>query len=286
MEDDSDLGGWRDLAEFATEHVGPVEVVDRPRVLGPTGLLRVRARDGRHWFVKRPTTRREWSAESSAYLAWARVPAVHPPVATCDRRRLLLLPAVRGERPGADGRVLLQAGRVLRDLHAATPPPEWRSDWREALTRSTDGRLAHLHAVGEAVDEGLVRDHLAVLLDHDGPEVATHGDYGTRNWLWHRRRLHVVDFGAAALRPAVVDLSRLRFRTCWDRPDDFQRLLRGYGRDLDTSEQRFLAALLPWRAVLTISRGRRRDQPRVAAHGRTVLDAVSRGDYGGRERLA
>lgn len=91
------------------------------------------------------------------------------------------------------------------------------------------------------------------------------------------RRIHVLDFGAAGRRPAVYDFSRLRYRTCWHDRDAFEDVVRGYGRPLSEDEERFLVAMLPWRAVVAISMGIHHGWPEVVDHGLEVLAAVRRG---------
>ena len=61
--------------------------------------------------------------------------------------------------------------------------------------------------------------------------MPTHGDWQPRNWLVHEGVISVIDFGRAALRPAMSDFSRLTAQ-------DFRRdaaleaaFLDGYGSD-------------------------------------------------------
>jgi thiamine kinase-like enzyme len=61
--------------------------------------------------------------------------------------------------------------------------------------------------------------------------VPTHGDWQPRNWLVDHDTVSVIDFGRAALRPAITDFARLaaqQFRTL---PELESAFLAGYGED-------------------------------------------------------
>ncbi len=61
--------------------------------------------------------------------------------------------------------------------------------------------------------------------------VPTHGDWSTRNWLVDAGTVRVIDFGRAALRPAVTDWLRLSFRDFRDDPVRESAFVEGYGSD-------------------------------------------------------
>lgn len=61
--------------------------------------------------------------------------------------------------------------------------------------------------------------------------VPTHGDWQPRNWLLHRGRVGVIDFGRADLRPAHTDLGRLGAQQFRRDPDLEKAFLDGYGSD-------------------------------------------------------
>jgi tRNA A-37 threonylcarbamoyl transferase component Bud32 len=61
--------------------------------------------------------------------------------------------------------------------------------------------------------------------------VPTHGDWQPRNWLVHRGRLAVIDFGRAELRPADTDLVRLAVQQFRSAPALWNAFLDGYGPD-------------------------------------------------------
>ena len=264
------------LERFVVDHLGVVDVLDRPATIGGSRVLHVRDSAGRRWFAKRLPKQRPFDAEVTGYRLWGGLPGVPTPRAVCDERRCLLLPEVAGRRPsGRSARVERAAGELLRLLHAAEHPAGWVSRWRELAVTDTDRRLAHLIRSGLTVDQAMVREQVAVLVAiPDLVDVVTHGDFQPHNWRWRRGRLHTFDFAAAALRPAAYDLGRLRFAACWARPDLFSTLLAGYGRPLTPAEWLFVEALMPWRAVVAMSLGVRHGRPEMVTHGQEVLAQV------------
>lgn len=61
--------------------------------------------------------------------------------------------------------------------------------------------------------------------------VPTHGDWQPRNWLVHDGVVRVIDFGRAALRPAMTDLARLAVQDFSRDPELEAAFLEGYGGD-------------------------------------------------------
>jgi aminoglycoside/choline kinase family phosphotransferase len=61
--------------------------------------------------------------------------------------------------------------------------------------------------------------------------VPTHGDWQPRNWLVHHDVVSVIDFGRAALRPAMSDFARLAVEEFRRDPDLEVAFLEGYGTD-------------------------------------------------------
>ncbi|GLY16489.1 hypothetical protein Kisp01_35040 [Kineosporia sp. NBRC 101677] len=59
--------------------------------------------------------------------------------------------------------------------------------------------------------------------------VPTHGDWQPRNWLVHEGVVSVIDFGRAAVRPAVTDFARLVAQQWRGRPDLEAAFFEGYG---------------------------------------------------------
>ena len=61
--------------------------------------------------------------------------------------------------------------------------------------------------------------------------VPTHGDWQPRNWLVHAGVVAVIDFGRAALRPALTDFARLEVQQFRGHPALERAFLDGYGDD-------------------------------------------------------
>jgi thiamine kinase-like enzyme len=61
--------------------------------------------------------------------------------------------------------------------------------------------------------------------------VPTHGDWQPRNWLIHNDVVSVIDFGRAALRPALTDFARLAVHEFCRDPALEAAFLNGYGTD-------------------------------------------------------
>ena len=61
--------------------------------------------------------------------------------------------------------------------------------------------------------------------------VPTHGDWQPRNWLIHEGVVSVIDFGRAAMRPAMSDFVRLAAQDFRRAPSLEAAFLEGYGCD-------------------------------------------------------
>ena len=61
--------------------------------------------------------------------------------------------------------------------------------------------------------------------------VPAHGDWQPRNWLIHRGVVSIIDFGRAAMRPAMSDFARLAAQEFRRRPNLEAAFLDGYGSD-------------------------------------------------------
>jgi thiamine kinase-like enzyme len=121
-----------------------------------------------------------------------------------------------------------QAGELLALLHGQAGIVD------EAFEEAENARaLAWLdrgHRIATEVESRL-RDEIAAWPDAVATLVPTHGDWQPRNWLTDGGTVRVIDFGRAALRPAMSDFARLAAQ-------DFARsaaleagFLEGYGPD-------------------------------------------------------
>ncbi|WP_217990912.1 aminoglycoside phosphotransferase family protein [Curtobacterium sp. 'Ferrero'] len=121
-----------------------------------------------------------------------------------------------------------QAGRVLRRFHdqCARPDPD-------LLIAEHAKALAALDA-DHRIDPDLLARTRRVLRDFIPDTVTvvpTHGDWHPRNWIVDHGRLHVIDFGRFALRPAATDCTRLAVLYWAGDPALEEAFLDGYGTD-------------------------------------------------------
>lgn len=136
---------------------------------------------------------------------------------------------VLGSVAALDPEVYRQAGARLAQLHAVGP----------AVVDEHCERLANEHTLAWLARPHRIRSGLADALDRairgwPTPPVAivpTHGDYQPRNWLVHDGQVRVIDFGRAALRPAMTDFVRMAGREFRGRPEVEAAFLDGYGTD-------------------------------------------------------
>ncbi|MFK5688030.1 phosphotransferase enzyme family protein [Ornithinimicrobium sp. LYQ92] len=121
-----------------------------------------------------------------------------------------------------------QAGELLGRWHgqASRPDEGWLAEQRDRAARWLD----QPHRIPpEQVD--LIQERLARARVERVTLVPTHGDLSPRNWLVHRGRISLIDFGRAAWRPAATDLARLEAGAWRDRPDLEAAFFAGYGQD-------------------------------------------------------
>jgi len=121
-----------------------------------------------------------------------------------------------------------QAGQLLAMLHAqlAVTHDEYEAEENaKALAW-----LAKPHRIDPLTEQRLLAE-IASWPTPVAELVPTHGDWQPRNWLVHRGVVSIIDFGRAALRPAISDFARLAAQ-------DFLRdaaleaaFLEGYGPD-------------------------------------------------------
>lgn len=136
---------------------------------------------------------------------------------------------VLGSEAARDPEVYRQAGALLAQLHRVGC----------AVVDEHCEQLANEHTLAWLARPHRIRPGLAHALDRTirgwpappVPIVPTHGDYQPRNWLVHNGQVRVIDFGRAALRPAMTDFVRMAGREFRGRPDLEAAFLDGYGTD-------------------------------------------------------
>lgn len=140
---------------------------------------------------------------------------------------------VQGSSADADPEIYRQAGELLALLHGQ-PATADETYLLTARDKAVDW-LEQTHRIEPKTEQRLRR----VLADHPTHAeqvVPTHGDYTTRNWIAHRGRVCIIDFGRAGLRPGYTDFARLTAREFRRDPGFEAAFLAGYGSDPRTGE--------------------------------------------------
>lgn len=121
-----------------------------------------------------------------------------------------------------------QAGRLLAGLHAQAGrlDGEYEAAENAKALRNLGGR----HRIPWRAARQL-RSEISGWPDEPVHTVPTHGDWQPRNWLVHEGRISAIDFGRAALRPALTDWLRLAARDFQVDPRREQAFVEGYGAD-------------------------------------------------------
>lgn len=121
-----------------------------------------------------------------------------------------------------------QAGALLAQLHAQTPVTD--DDYERRENEKSLAWLSGPHRIAEATVERL-RAEIATWPAPAATLVPTHGDWQPRNWLVHHDVVSVIDFGRAAMRPALTDFARLAVQDFRRDPNLEAAFLDGYGTD-------------------------------------------------------
>lgn len=135
---------------------------------------------------------------------------------------------VLGSRYGDDPGTYRQAGELLALFHAQAAVTD---DGYE--TRENQKALAWLsgpHRIAPPVVT-LLRTQIAAWPTPPAVLTPTHGDWQPRNWLTHNDIVSVIDFGRAAMRPAMTDFARLAVQDFRRDPNLEAAFLEGYGSD-------------------------------------------------------
>ncbi|MER6442911.1 aminoglycoside phosphotransferase family protein [Streptomyces sp. NPDC001185] len=174
------------------------------------------------------------------------------------------------------------AGRLLYRWHShSEPAPDQDrkhilaslADQAEEAAACLKSTAAYLDTAQRALIER-VRDELPQLAE-ELPLVYRHGDYSTRNWLWHPEHGHgVIDFAMAAHGVAVEEFVWLCGAVWAPRPDLKDAYLAGYGRALSDAEQQALLLLTARLGVSYLNTGLAKREPMLVERGRLILDRM------------
>lgn len=202
-----------------------------------TTVLEVTTNDGRYIVKAAGATDHHLARELLAHRDW-----LHPWTSTgraptlahadLDARILVTryLPGdlVLGTPSADEPDTYRQAGELLALLHHQAQLSDTNHEAVEI--RKSLARLDQPHRIEHRVEHRLRRE-IACWPTPPATLVPTHGDWQPRNWLIHRGQVGVIDFGRAAMRPAMSDLARLSVQQFRDRPDLESAFLEGYGTD-------------------------------------------------------
>jgi hypothetical protein len=108
-----------------------------------------------------------------------------------------------------------QAGELLAVFHAQTTGTD--DDYERRENEKALAWLSGPHRIAPDTVEQL-RAEIAAWPTPAATLVPTHGDWQPRNWLVHDGVVSVIDFGRAAMRPAMTDFARLAVQDFLPRP--------------------------------------------------------------------
>ncbi|WP_407917404.1 phosphotransferase [Kitasatospora sp. NE20-6] len=272
-----------DLAvrEFTEKAVGRISAwTDTSWARPGSRVWRVLGADGGQWFVKIHQNGRFHDREVEAYRSW--VPALGPAaprlVAADQQLRAVVITAVPGRSlhgavhpPEEQRRIFHRIGELAAAIHHSAPARsgEGVSAALGKLQRHLDGARDHL-AIG---DEDFIRQATAEAYQLPALDlVPTHGDFQLRNFRWDADvgTLYVIDFERAEPGQAVRDFVRLS--DAWaGRPDLYEAVMAGYGRQLSAAEEQHLAVHQVLDAVSGIQYGIANADPELVERGRRTL---------------
>ncbi len=139
---------------------------------------------------------------------------------------------LHGHPDETDPDVYRQAGALLALLHGQARRVD--ADLGIAFNLERRERALRWLAGEHRIPPETVRELRALLADHPTAPavlVPTHGDYHPRNWMIHRGRVVVIDFGRFDWRPPQTDLARLAAQQFRDDPALEAAFIDGYGCD-------------------------------------------------------
>ncbi|MGF1425869.1 phosphotransferase [Kitasatospora sp. LaBMicrA B282] len=271
----------RQVREFAEQAVGRITGwTDTSWEREGSRVWRARGAEGGEWFVKIHQSDRFHQREVTAYRSW--VPALGaaaPRLVAADQElRAIVITAVTGHSlhgavhpPGEQQQIFRRIGELAAAIHRSLPaqPSDGAPAALGKLERHLDAARAHL-ATG---DEDFVR---RITAKADQPAdldlVPTHGDFQLRNLRWDHAAatLYVIDFERSEPGPAIRDFVRLS--DAWaGRPDLYEALMAGYGRQLSQAEEEHLAVHQVLDAVSGIQYGIAHGDPELVERGRRTL---------------
>lgn len=164
-----------------------------------------------------------------------------------------------------------QAGRVLALLHAQ--PATVVADHEPRENAAILAWLDKPHGIEPSTARRLQAE-IASWPTPPSTLVPTHGDWQPRNWLIDAGVVRVIDFGRAALRPAMTDLARLATQDFARDPHLASAFFEGYGPD--PREPRAWRRVQVRQAIGTAVWAHQVGDADFEAHGLRLIDALLR----------
>ena len=140
---------------------------------------------------------------------------------------------VLGSDHSDDPSAFQQAGELLALFHAQAAVADHDYEMRE--NEKALAWLSGPHRITAPVVARL-RAQIAAWPTPPATLMPTHGDWQPRNWLIRNGIVSVIDFGRAAMRPALTDFARLAAQDFRRDPNLEAAFLDGYGPDPRTPE--------------------------------------------------
>ncbi|MFI6809097.1 phosphotransferase family protein [Streptomyces luteogriseus] len=282
------------LRRWAADHlpgvVGEPDDVSWPR--GSSRVWRVAAGTDVA-FVKLSPSTQDYEREVHGYAYATRALAPHEAprllAADPDLQAIITSPqpgdVVRGLPLEAEEerRVYELAGRVLRRWHDHSEPASAQDleDIRASMADQAEEAAACLESTAGHLDNeqrALVRcvpQELPQLAERL-PAVYRHGDYATRNWMWHQEHGYgVIDFAMSAQGIAVEEFVWLCGAVWTVRPDLKAAFFSGYGRALSETEERVLRLLTTRLGVSYLHTGLTKQRTDLIERGHLCLTRMT-----------
>ncbi|MPY38561.1 aminoglycoside phosphotransferase family protein [Streptomyces phyllanthi] len=274
------VGSVTDTYIVLAEHPRPGNI--RPSLWEIDGL------HGARWFAKQHAGPKLHGREVDAYRKWTvclgagRAPEL---IAADTETRTVLVTAVPGRSLDTlrlpveqERKAYEQAGELLARLHTAAvdePAAEIAEEtWDATVAKLLEDDAPYVLEQDIAMVRALVKEAPPRL-----PQVAAHGDYMPKNWMWDEaeQRLRVIDFERAELQPAARrDFSRLRYRVLLQRPDLDAAFHHGYGRRLTEDELVACRAFGAFDALDSLSWGIQHHDIGLVDEAHTMLENLRR----------
>jgi Ser/Thr protein kinase RdoA (MazF antagonist) len=183
--------------------------------------------DGDHHIARELHAHQHWLGP---WTSRGRAPALEHGDAAAKLLVTRYLPGqlVLGSGYDDDPRTYRQAGELLALLHAQAGITD--QDYEERENEKSRAWLSGPHRIAPSTVE-LLRAQIAAWPTPAATLVPTHGDWQPRNWLIDREVVSVIDFGRAALRPALTDFARLAVQEFRRNPALEAAFFEGYGAD-------------------------------------------------------